>query len=324
MDKQLDFAPCGYLTFDDKGMIVQVNETLLGLLGYTLEELKGQHINLILTSASRPFYQLYFFPMMRLQNKVEEMYFSFKSKGGQDVPVLLNALRNERHGKIFNDCACLGMKSRFEYEQAVLAAKNEMEKRNVMKKKQIAELDRLRCELESKQNELLALNENFKELAITDALTGLRNRHYLQENLSCYFRKFDEQSLPLSFLLIDIDFFKSVNDTFGHLTGDSVLREIGGLLKAESREQDIAARYGGEEFVLILPGVGKVEALEIAEEIRSRVEKAEWNIYGVTISIGVATKSEGDTEHSLQSRADQALYSSKDNGRNQITYGVED
>lgn len=320
MDKQLNFAPCGYLTIDDSGIIVEINETLLFLLGYRLHELKGQHINLILSSASRSFYQLYFFPMIRLQNKIEEMYFSFKSKSGQDISVLLNALRNERDGKVFNDCACLRMKSRFEYEQVILSAKNETETRNLMKRKQIAELDHLRQELECKQNELLALNKTLQELAVTDGLTGLRNRHYLQESLFSYFTLHNEQS-TLSFLLIDIDFFKRVNDTFGHLTGDSVLQKLGRLLRDESRKEDVAARYGGEEFALILPGTRKVEALEIAERIRSRVENAEWNAYGVTVSIGIATKLPGDTENSLQSRADQALYSAKDNGRNQIIYG---
>ena len=321
MDRQLDFAPCGYLTLDDKGTIIEINKTLLDLLGYKLDELKGQHIHLILPKASQSFYQLYFFPMIRLQNIVEEMYFSFESKDGQEIPMLLNALRNERDGKLFNDCACMRMKSRFEYEQVILASKKEMETRNLMKRKQIAELDHLRTELECKQNELLALNETFQEMAITDGLTGLRNRRYLQDNLTSYFMPDNKHSIPLSFLLIDIDFFKDVNDTFGHLTGDIVLRKLGILLKEGCRKEDVAARYGGEEFALVLPATEKTEALEIAERVRCRVEEADWNTYGVTVSIGVATQIAGDTGNTLQSRADQALYSSKDNGRNQITYG---
>ncbi|PIC58322.1 PAS domain S-box protein [Sporosarcina sp. P12(2017)] len=321
MDRQLDSAPFGYFTLDDTGMIVEINQTLLSLLGYQLHEVKGKHINLILPNASRSFYQLYFFPMIRLQNKVEEMYFSFKSKDGQEISVLLNALRNERDGKAFNDCACLRMKNRIEYEEVILAAKKDTETRNLLKVKQIQELERLRIEYEAKQNKLLALNETLQEMAITDGLTGLKNRHYLQESLSSYFMPHNERSLSLSFLLIDIDFFKKVNDTYGHLTGDSILRELGRLFREESRTEDVAARYGGEEFALVLPATEKVEALEIAERIRCRVENADWNSYGVTVSIGVATKVPGDTENSLQSRADWALYTSKDNGRNRITFG---
>ncbi|PIC83110.1 sensor domain-containing diguanylate cyclase [Sporosarcina sp. P1] len=322
MDRQLDCAPFGYFTLDDAGMIFEVNQTLLSLLGYQLHEVQGKHINLILPNASRSFYQLYFFPMIRLQNKVEEMFFSFKSKDGQEISVLLNALRHERDGKVFNDCACLRMKNRIEYEEVILAAKKETEARNLLKVKQIAELERLQIELESKQKKLLAVNETLLEMANTDGLTGLRNRHYLQDCLSSYFTPHTEQSLTLSFLLIDIDFFKNVNDTYGHLTGDSILQKLGNLLREESRNEDVAARYGGEEFAVVLPATGNVEALEMAERIRCRVENADWNTYGVTVSIGVATKMPGDTENSLQSRADWALYYSKDNGRNRITFGL--
>ncbi|WP_153722825.1 GGDEF domain-containing protein [Sporosarcina cascadiensis] len=324
MDKQLNFAPCGYLTLNDSGFIVEINETMLRLLGYSLHELEGQHIHQILPSASRSFYQLYFFPMIRLQNKVEEMFFTFMTKDGQNISVLLNALRNEREGEVFNDCACLPMKNRFEYEQSILAAKRETESRNLMKRKQIAELDDLRRELEFKQNELLTLNKTLMDLAITDGLTGLSNRRFLQDRLSSYFTDLDKRSIQLAFLLIDIDFFKNINDTFGHLTGDNVLRKLALLLKEESGKEDVAARYGGEEFAFILPHCSKTEALRIAERIRFRVEHADWNTYNITISIGIAVKLPGDTEISLQSRADQALYSSKNNGRNQISFGRQE
>lgn len=262
--------------------------------------------------------------MIRLQNKVEEMYFSFKSKNGQAISVLLNALRHERDGKIYNDCACLHMKSRIEYEKVILAAKKEVESQNLLKMKQIQQLENLQIELEAKQNKLLTLNETLQEMAITDGLTGLKNRHFLQETLSSYFEPRNEQSLSLSFLLIDIDFFKKVNDTYGHLIGDSILRRFGQLLTEESRREDVAARYGGEEFALVLPATVQAEAEEIAERIRCRVENADWNTYGVTISIGVASQVIGDTENSLQFRADGALYTSKDRGRNRITFGLDD
>lgn len=323
MNEQLNYAPCGYLTLDDDGIILEINDTLLNLLGYNFYEIQGRHINAILTSASRSFYQLYFFPMIRLQNRVEEMYISLKSKTERDIPVLLNAFRNERNAKVLNDCVCIPMKQRYEYEQALLAIKKETDERNKMKKRQIAELDMLRHELESKQNELLALNEKLQQLAVTDELTGLKNRRFFQEKLTTYVTVHAEQFRPLSLLLIDIDHFKNINDNYGHMMGDKVLKKFGNLLSGESRKDDIAARYGGEEFAFILPNTDKRDALEIAEKIRSRVENANWELPSITISLGVATSLPGDTDRDLQIRADHALYASKNYGRNKVTHASD-
>jgi len=320
MDEQLNYAPCGYLSLADDGTILAINQTLLTMLGYDLHDLQWRHINAILTVPSRSFYQLYFFPMIRLQEKVEEMYLILKSKTEHDIPVLLNALRKERGGAIVNDCVFIPMRRRYEYEQALLTVKKETEEQNRVKKEQIAELDLLRRELESKQKELLEVNAQLQKLAATDGLTGLKNRRSLQEDLSSNIALFKRLSQPLSLLLLDIDYFKKINDTFGHLMGDRVLQELGLILKEESRKGDIAARYGGEEFALILPNTDQSSALKIAERIRLRVESAGWTIPTVTISIGVATLVSEDTESTLQFRADRALYSSKNRGRNQVTH----
>lgn len=323
MDEKLDFAPCGYLSLDDHGTILEINGTLLDLLDYHRQEIQGQHINLILTLASQSFYQLYFFPMIRIQGKVEAMYISLETKAGQEIPILLNASRNERDGVVFNDCICFPMKERYEYEQVLLAAKKETDDRNRMKKKQIAELDMLRQELESKQKELLDLNEKLQKLAETDGLTGLWNRRSLQEKLTSSIAAHSGELQSLSLLLIDIDFFKSINDNYGHMVGDKVLQQMGRLLEDECRKEDIAARYGGEEFALILPDTDQAEALKIAEKIRVRVEGANWGVPSMTVSIGAATFLPGDTERSLQSNADYALYASKDAGRNLVTHASE-
>ncbi|GEN82565.1 hypothetical protein SLU01_08770 [Sporosarcina luteola] len=323
MDEQLNFAPCGYLSLDDDGTILAINETLLNLLGHNLHELQGKHIDLILSNASRSFSQLYFFPMIRLQKKVEEMYISLKSKTDEEIPILLNACRHERNGKMCNDYICVPMKRRYEYEQALLTVKKETDSCNQLKKKQIAELDLLRLELESKQNELLELNEKLQTLAVTDGLTGLKNRRYFQENLTLNVALHRKRLEPFSLLLIDIDHFKSINDNFGHMMGDKILEEFGRLLKDESRTNDIAARYGGEEFALILPNIDKSGALKIAEGIRLHVENTNWNLPNITISIGVATSSSNDTESAIQLRADRALYTSKNRGRNQVTHASD-
>ncbi|MFJ8234152.1 diguanylate cyclase [Ureibacillus sp. NPDC094379] len=323
MIEQLNFAPCGYLSLSDDGIILEINETLLNCLGYELHDLQGRHVNTILTVPGRSFYQLYFFPMIRLQEKVEEMYVTLKSKADHDIPVLLNAFRLKRGGVVINDCVFIPIKRRYEFEKALLTIKKETEEQNRVKKEQIVELDLLRRELESKQKELLKVNSELKKLAVTDGLTGLRNRRSLQEELSLNINLYTRLSQPLSLLLLDIDHFKKINDTFGHLTGDKVLQELGLILTEESREGDIAARYGGEEFALILPNTDQVGALKVAERVRSRVERTDWIIPTVTISIGAATLVSGDTESTLQCRADRALYLSKNRGRNKVTHACQ-
>lgn len=320
IDEQLNYAPCGYLSLSDDGTIRTINQTLLSLLGYDLYELQGKHINTILTVSSRSFVQLYFFPMIKLEEQVEEMYLTVKSKTNNNIPVLLNASRKKRNGEIVIDCVLFQIKKRYEYEQSLLAVKKETEKKNRVKREQISELDLLRRELESKQKELLEVNAQLQKLAATDGLTGLKNRRSLQEDLASNIALFTRNSQPLSLLLLDIDHFKKVNDTYGHLTGDRVLQGLALILKDESRKGDVAARYGGEEFALILPYTDQVGAKKIAERIRLRVESAGWTNQTITISIGLATLISDDTVSTLQSRADRALYSSKNHGRNQVTH----
>jgi PAS domain S-box-containing protein len=123
MDDLLDKAPCGFLSFNDDGKIVLVNATLLELLGYDGVELLGQHVESLLSVASRIFYQTHLFPLLRLHDKVDEVYFSLRSKDGVEIPVLANAARRERGGVIFNDCVLMHMRQRNRYEDEILMAK---------------------------------------------------------------------------------------------------------------------------------------------------------------------------------------------------------
>ncbi len=320
MDEQLDFAPCGYVSLADDGTILSINTTLLELLEFNIDEVQGNHINFILTKPTKVFYQLYFFPMMSVQETVEEMYLTLQSKSGDSIPVLLNATRNKRNGILVNDCIVLTMKKRHEYEKVVLLAKKEVEEKSRLKKKAISELEQVRSELELKQKELLELNEKLQGWAFTDGLTGLHNRRsyskLLFENLALFKRNLN----PFSLLMIDVDYFKSINDTYGHLAGDQMLIELAAILKSYSGENAISARYGGEEFALILPNTNKENAVQIAERIRISIEASFSEKSPVTISVGIATSKTGDTKKDIQSRADQALYISKNNGRNQVTY----
>ena len=123
MDELLNTAPCGFLSFADDGEIVMANATLLDSLGYDPEELRGRRVESLLPVAGRIFYQTHLFPLLRLQGRVEEVYLSLRAKSGAEVPVLVNAVRRERDGAVFNDCVLMQIRQRNEYEDEILRAK---------------------------------------------------------------------------------------------------------------------------------------------------------------------------------------------------------
>jgi two-component system cell cycle response regulator len=162
------------------------------------------------------------------------------------------------------------------------------------------------------------------EMAITDQLTGLHNRRYMARHLDTLMRNAGEAK-PISFLIMDIDYFKSVNDTHGHDVGDEVLREFASRISANVRGIDLACRYGGEEFVVVMPDTDTAFAYTVAERLRQSIELAPFAIsraphkINVTASIGIASSSGGaDSSDKLLHRADQALYRAKREGRNRV------
>ncbi len=163
------------------------------------------------------------------------------------------------------------------------------------------------------------------EMAMTDGLTGLHNRRYLENHLATQFNQAASRGKPLSLLIIDIDFFKAINDSYGHDAGDDVLREFANRIRANIRGIDLASRYGGEEFVVVLPETDAALAYMVAERIRAHVAGEPFLIYDrtkmieVTISIGVASLlGAGDSPEQILKRADQALYTAKRDGRNRV------
>ncbi|MBF0307963.1 MAG: diguanylate cyclase [Magnetococcales bacterium] len=159
-----------------------------------------------------------------------------------------------------------------------------------------------------------------RNLAQTDALTGLNNRRAFDAALVRECDRAMRYKRDLVLVMMDLDHFKAVNDVFGHATGDRVLRELGQILRENSRESDLCFRYGGEEFALILPESNQEGAWIHIEKIRSYIEQHLFVGVGhKTASFGLAVLAEGESEESLLSRADAALYQSKQNGRNRIT-----
>jgi two-component system cell cycle response regulator len=163
------------------------------------------------------------------------------------------------------------------------------------------------------------------EMAITDQLTGLHNRRYMSRHLDTLIESAKKSAKPIAFLILDIDYFKAVNDTHGHDIGDEVLRDFANRISANVRGIDLACRYGGEEFVVVMPDTDMDLAWSVAERLRASVETAPFKIsrsphaLSITISIGIAgSEGANDSAEALLHRADQALYKAKRDGRNRV------
>jgi len=171
-----------------------------------------------------------------------------------------------------------------------------------------------------KNRELQEANETIERLARTDALTGLANRRTLDETFAREIARAERLRGDLSMIMGDLDHFKSINDQFGHITGDQVLASAAAVFQSQSRPYDLAARYGGEEFVLVLSGTSTRGAIEIAERIRKEI--ADLTVPGcpkpITISLGVASWMAGEAPEVFVARADTALYNAKNAGRNRV------
>lgn len=168
--------------------------------------------------------------------------------------------------------------------------------------------------------------------ATLDALTGFYNKRQLEERLKQEVSSARRQHLPLSVIMTDIDFFKGVNDTYGHAVGDLVLKTVSDVIRSQLREYDVAGRYGGEEFTILLPSAAIKDAKMVAERLRKAVERKVVDIsklspehknISVTISLGVYQMNEGDEIPDLIVKADKALYEAKTSGRNKVVSALE-
>lgn len=179
------------------------------------------------------------------------------------------------------------------------------------------------------QDDLKRSNELLLELSKTDYLTGLLNRRYLMESLENELRRSARKGGDLALILMDIDHFKLVNDSYGHLQGDVVLQKVALQIQKELRSYDIAARYGGEEFVAVLPDATLEESIIVAERVRDSVEALRFNgelaSLRITISLGIAgfRLPECASVDGFIKMADDALYRAKANGRNRVEWALD-
>jgi diguanylate cyclase (GGDEF)-like protein len=186
------------------------------------------------------------------------------------------------------------------------------------------ERENLERSVAERTRELQEANARLERLAVTDGLTGVFNHRRFQEQLQAELLRSERHKRPMGVLMVDVDFFKKVNDAMGHPAGDELLRRLAEVLSADLRATDLIARYGGEEFAVILPETTKSEAMQVAERMRQAVEtrinsgERTWP-NKVTVSIGVATFPEdGKSGEQVLTAADQAMYVAKRQGRNRV------
>jgi diguanylate cyclase (GGDEF)-like protein len=168
-------------------------------------------------------------------------------------------------------------------------------------------------------------NDGLIRFAFTDYLTGLKTRGYFEQQLDLEIKRSERKKTHFALLMIDIDFFKQLNDHYGHHVGDQVLRDVASILMKDMREVDTVARYGGEEFVIVLPETAGPGATLVAERLRRGVEQAKFfagtptAVERLTISIGIAVfDQDAQFKRDLIEFADAALYAAKANGRNRV------
>ena len=186
-------------------------------------------------------------------------------------------------------------------------------------------VNRLRVRLSDSHRELKGAFERIEQLAIRDELTATFNRRSLMEMLARERSRFERLGTPLSVCLVDLDQFKSVNDTLGHAAGDAVLRHLPQVAVAGLRGLDVFGRFGGEEFLLVLPGTDLPGARAVAERMRAAIEAAQFPgipaSRPISVTIGVAEIARGEDIAGLLARADRALYAGKAAGRNRVAIG---
>ncbi|WNG59169.1 PAS domain-containing protein [Archangium gephyra] len=231
LEDPLNTAPCGFFSFTDDGTLVAANETLAGMLGYASGELVGGRVESLLTLASRMFYQTHLFPMIRMQGKAEEIFLSLRSRSGESIPVLLNAVRKEQEGGVVNQCALIPVRNRGKYEDELLAAKRMAEEalrgnEELTRARQelelhARELDQKISRLEQKNQELTRLStilshdlrEPIRKLSMFSSLFTQQDRQVLSATGQRSLDRIKVQSARMEQLVMALQEFVSLDDT---------------------------------------------------------------------------------------------------------------
>lgn len=315
----ISVLPCGFLVLDQKNAVVEANSIFCSWLGYDKQDFINKPFSTFLIPASRMLYLGHILPKLQTVGLVEEKYLMLKTASGGELPMLINGHKIQRDNSNFFIFSLMKMLRRNLIEEHLIHERRLAEQATAEKEVLNQKLQTIQAELLVKQQELLRLNGELEALSVTDALTGLFNRRFYDKELDSKLATFHRTEQKFALILIDIDFFKAINDAHGHETGDSVLKVVSMRLKSNLREIDTLARIGGEEFAIILPDCNIDEAMIAAERHRRSIEAIDEIPFKVAASFGVTEALSGDTKTSIYKRADNALYLSKSNGRNRVT-----
>lgn len=280
-----DFFPCGALITDRANTIVYVNAYFKTQLHYAIDELVGDNVDKILTKSSRIFFQSYLLPTLLHEKTCEEMQLFILNGKGERIPMTVNTHTNEdglTYWSLFN------------------ASKR----------------DQLYDELIKTREKLEEQAEQLKSLASTDELTNLLNRREMKSRSVLLLEQALRSKQSVALLMIDIDNFKTINDTFGHLEGDRVLKELGQNLKHFGRQTDLISRYGGEEFLIMLPDTNKKDTLLFCNRLHQLIKEIKVGERALTVSIGACLSDSNSCFTDLFAHADSAVYQAKANGKN--------
>lgn len=303
LHKAVEQSPVSVVITDIKGNIEYVNPFFSQLTGYQLNEVIGKNPRIIRSGDTSP--ETYKIMWQTIQSgKVWRGEFLNKKKNGEtywEVEMIAPVIDSE--GVIVN----------------YIAIKEDV----TAQKESDAKLRDAYTKLEDQMREIQELQDELREQAIRDPLTKLHNRHYLKETLSRELSRAMREKYPISFLLLDIDHFKHVNDTYGHAAGDFVLRDLADHLAEFTRTGDIVCRYGGEEFLVAFPNTKEQDAFFIADRLRASIQASpiyvDHHTISITISAGISEfPTHGHYEALILETADKALYHAKHNGRNQV------
>ena len=284
-----DYSPdrffSGALVTDPTNTIVYINSYFQDYLFWSLESLVGENVNKILTKSSRIFFQSYLIPTLLHEKNTEELQLIIFNGDGDRVPVSINACMDD---------------DGFTFWSLTNASKRD---------KLYEELIKTRKKLEDQA-------EKLKDLAATDELTSLLNRREMNLRSELLLQQSKRSKLTVGLIMIDIDDFKLINDNYGHLEGDRVLKELGRILKNSGRKTDLISRYGGEEFLIMLPDTNQACAFQFCQRLHKQIAAISLNDKPITVSIGISLSKKDTAFISLFNQADKAVYKAKALGKN--------
>ncbi len=272
----------------ESGKIVFANEKMVDIFGYSTDELLLIDPIELVAKGDRAVFVLRLGKAMAGENNGGSFIYRGVTQSGQEVFVEMLSKRVQNGERLSLIFTCMDITERVKAEKKIKA-----------------------------------LNQKLRDMSIRDDLTGLYNRRYLDEMFARELARAKRHSSSLSIIMVDIDHFKAVNDTYGHLVGDRILRLCGDMISGNARGSDICCRYGGEEFLLVCPDMTEETAFGRAEKLRSAMEVCGFVVDNeqvqVSASFGIAVFPEhGDSLEKLIKAADDALYYAKEDGRNRV------